>query len=153
MASIVGEWHNADASLASINNSIAIKTQQLDASTANLAYALKNINTCGNVATGCLSKTGKHINSWRDIRNQAQIDIGVYQKDLQNLLALQKEIAGSQAETAAAAIVTANATASLANASAATTGALAKKWLLYGGIALVVIIGGIFAYKYFKRKK
>lgn len=153
MASIVGEkWHNA-TDLASINESISIKTAQLNEASALLAEALAGIQLCGNVASGCVTKTGHHISVLSDMRDTNQPKVTQYKKELAELLVLQKELAGTQVETAASIQVTANAQKAVAEAEAVQTTTSAKKYLIYGGIGLAVIIIAVIAVKMLKKKK
>jgi ABC-type transporter Mla subunit MlaD len=156
MSSIISEkfgkrWHNA-TDLSSINDSIAIKTQQLNNATMLLNQAVTAINNCGNSASGCLSKTGRHISTWREQRDANAPAVAQYKQELKELLALQASLATTQSQSAAAVETTAKAQEAVTNANTAETTANLTKYLIYGGIAIVVIIGAIVAFKYFRKK-
>jgi hypothetical protein len=172
MGSIVGEnnYKNATSStdtLAEVNASIASVTASLKAATTLYNEALAGIATCDNKSLRCVSKSGRHISTWREQRDQNSMIITNSKKQLDELLALQAQLvsAASAQATSTAANKTAMAQAdkiaataetAVAEASSATIGASAKKYLLYGGIGIGVIaliFGGIYIFKKVKKSK
>jgi len=146
-------FRNADG-LSDINQAISIKTSELNTATRLLNEAMAAITACGNSSTGCLSKTGRHISTWRDQRDRNSALVTQYKKELSELLVLQKELAGTQTTSAAATTAAAAAKTAIVEADTAQTTSAAKKWLVYGGIAVgviaVIIIGIVLVKKYKK---
>jgi hypothetical protein len=155
MAFIFDEKYKyADAyNLASINDSILSVTAQLNEATGLYNQSMTAIASCNNSSTGCLEKTGRHISTWRDQRDRYQPLVTQYKAELSELLSLQKQLSGTQADTAGTTVAVAAAETAISKADEAQTKASAAKYLLYGGIALAVIIIGFIAYKMIKRKK
>ncbi len=148
------KYKYADAySLASINGSILSVTAQLNEATSLYNQAIAAIASCDNSSTGCLEKTGRHISTWRDQRDRYQPLVTQYKNELSELLSLQKQLAGTQADTAGTTVAVAAAQTAISKADEAQTKASATKYFLYGGIALIVIVVGIIAYKMLKKKK
>jgi hypothetical protein len=151
MPSIIGEkWNNADASssLASINEAIESTTLALNKATALYTQASDALTACyGLSQSACLQKTGGYAHStWSPQYENNKALIEKYKKELTDLLALQKQIGGTQLKNA-------EAENALADADSATTGANTKKWLLYGGIGLGVIALIIFGVMWIKKMK
>lgn len=152
MASIIGDKYRNAVDTSNIDASIASVTASLNEATSLYNQAMTAIATCDNSSVGCLSKTGRHISTWRDQRDRYSPLITQYKNELTELLKLKSQIAGSQSETAQSAVVTASAQQALANADATQTkSAFYKYALIFGGIALFIVIG-IFAWKKLKKK-
>lgn len=168
MASIIGEksknatgqpkkWHNA-TDLASINDSVAVKTAELNAATKVLNEATTAITAGGNTASGCNKSpicNRRHISSWRDIRDKNAPLVAKLKAELSELLTLQSQLAATQTQSAAATEKTAAAKKAVTEADTASTVATTTKWGLYGLIGVGVIalmIGGYVMYKKFKKK-
>ena len=145
-------------SLTTINASIATVTVSLDDATQKYNQAINAIAACNNQSTGCLNKTGRHISTWRDQRDRYAPLVEKYKKELDELLVLQKALTETQGTTAQATIVTAQAEQAVAEAEAAVSSAETSKTmsaglkygLIIGGV-LLVVIGGIVAYKKLKK--
>jgi chromosome segregation ATPase len=145
-------------SITTINTSIASVTASLDNATQLYNQAITAISTCNNRSGGCLDKTGRHISTWRDQRDRYAPLVEQYKKELQELLALQKALTETQGTTAQATIVTAQAEQAVAEAETAISSAETSKTmssglkygLIIGGV-LILVIGGIIAYKKFKK--
>lgn len=161
MAEIFGKkpFRNAVTdSITTINTSIATVTASLDNATQKYNQAVTAIATCNNQSGGCLDKTGRHISTWREQRDRYAPLVEQYKKELQELLALQKALTETQGTTAQAAIVTAQAEQAVAEAETAISTAETSrtmssglKWgLIIGGI-VIVVVGGIIAYKKLKK--
>lgn len=161
MAEIFGkkQFRNAVTdSITTINTSIATVTASLDNATQQYNQAITAIAACNNQSGGCLDKTGRHISTWRDQRDRYAPLVEQYKKELQELLALQKALTETQGTTAQATIVTAQAEQAVAEAETAISSAETSKtmsaglkWgLIIGGI-VVVVVGGIIAYKKLKK--
>jgi ABC-type nickel/cobalt efflux system permease component RcnA len=70
---------------------------------------------------------------------------------LKELVELKKNMAVSSSESAQTSIVVAQAELAVAQAESVKVESSAKKYLLIGGIALVLLVGGIIAYKKLKK--
>jgi hypothetical protein len=159
-------WKNATdgTDLASINASIATVTESLNRATALFQQASDNLTTCNGLSqSACLAKTGGYAHStWSPQYDNNKALISQYQKQLSDLLVLQKQVAATQAVTADTTAQTATATAAaaaandaVAKASIATTGATATKWVVYVGIGvgvIALIITGVVMFKKYKKK-
>jgi hypothetical protein len=152
--SIIGEkWHNATSSdIANIDQLISAKTAQLNQATTLLSEALTAIQLCNNSSWGCVSKSGRHISTWRDQRDANAPLVERYKNELLDLTTRRDQLVRQMGDVAVATQVTAVAEKAIAEAESVQTASTAKKVLLYGGIGLIVIIGGIIAYKLIKRK-
>lgn len=152
--SIIGEkWHNATASdIAGIDQLISAKTTQLNEATTLLSQALTAIQLCNNSSWGCVNKSGRHISTWRDQRDANAPLVERYKNELLDLTTRRDQLVKQMGDVAVATQVTAVAEKAIAEAESVQTTSTAKKVLLYGGIGLAVIIGGIIAYKLIKRK-
>jgi len=152
--SIIGEkWHNATTSdVASIDALISAKTIQLNEATTLLSQALTAIALSNNSSWGCVNKSGRHISTWRDQRDDNAPLVERYKNELIDLQARRAQLVKEMGDVAVATQVTAVAEKAIAEAESVQTTSNAKKILIYGGIALAVIIGGIIAYKLIKRK-
>jgi|WetSurMetagenome_2_1015567.scaffolds.fasta_scaffold244898_2 hypothetical protein len=147
-----------------INASIASVTESLANATEMYNQAMAAIAACNNDSSGCLSKTGRHINTWRNQRDAYRGLVAQYKTDLEELLVLQEQLSTVQvasAENTQAVVTTAAETTqvaaaaqtAIANADSATTSANFKKIALYGGGALVLIVLGFVVFKQLKKKK
>lgn len=149
MAAILGEFRNASAN--DIDASIADVTTRLNEATQKYNEAIKGIALCDNKALGCVKKSGRHISTWREWRDNYGPQVTALKKELAELIELKKNMATSYVESAQSSIVVAQAEKAVAEAESVKTGASAKKYLLVGGIILVALIGGIIAYKKLKK--
>jgi hypothetical protein len=174
MGSIVGEnkkWKNAASDdIASIDALISAKTTELNSATQLLSEALNAISLCNDKASpngifkpGCLQISGRHITSWREQRDINAPLVSRYKAELVNLqgqraslvTALNASTVLSQ-NISTASVATAAADEAIAQSEVVQATATASKigiYLLIGGIGLVVVIGGIFAFKMLKKKQ
>ena len=152
--SIIGEkWHNASASdIASIDQLISAKTAQLNEATTMLSQALTAIQLCNNSSWGCVDKSGRHISTWRDQRDMYSPLVTRYKNELIDLSARRSQLVKEMGDIAVVSQVAAVADKAIAEAESVETTSTAKKVLLYGGIALAVIVTGFIAYKIIKKK-
>lgn len=163
MGSIVGEstkWRNATASdVAGLDVLISNKTSELNNAVTLYSQAMNGIQLCGNSALGCVSKSGRHISTWRDQRDLYGPIVDRLRKELidlqdrRNVLvdAINKSANVGQV-VATTSIATAEATKALAQADTVKTVSSLTKYGLIAGIGLVIIIGGIIAYKMIRKK-
>lgn len=145
-------------SITTINTSIATVTASLDNATQQYNQAITAIAACNNQSGGCLDKTGRHISTWREQRDRYAPLVEQYKKELQELLALQKALTETQGTTAVTVTATAAANRAIAEAETAIsneeTSRTISKGLKYGliiGGVLILVIGGIIAYKKLKK--
>lgn len=174
MSSIVGEskyrnavitrkpWHNATtADIATIDAQITSKTAELQNASNLLTQALNGIALCNNSAWGCVSKSGRHISTWREQRDTNSALVTRYKAEL---AALQEQRASYVAEVNASLMLnqqmatvsaaTAAADKAIAEASKVQATATASKigvYLLIGGGLIALVIGGIYIYKKVKK--
>ena len=171
MGSIVGEnkWKNAISDdIASVDALISSKTTELNNATTMLNQALNAIVLCNDKASpngifrpGCAAISGRHITSWRDQRDQYMPLVDRYKKELTTLqerrsaLVFQANESATMLEKVATTnVATAKADQAIAQAETVQATATASKYGIYAaiaGVALVVIIGGIYAYKMIKK--
>jgi hypothetical protein len=150
-SSIIGEntkYKNADGS--ALDAAIQSKTKQLTDAQALYAQAMDAITICGNSSSGCLSKTGRHISTWRDQRDLNAPLIERYKTELSELLDLKVKEAATQIQTAASmqatsaantAISEANKVSSEASvvAASATASKVGIYLLIAGGLIVLTI--------------
>jgi hypothetical protein len=161
MAEIFGKkpFRNAITDdIPTINASIASTTEALNTATANLKQAENGIYLCGGKAWGCVDKSGRHLSTWEEQLKVNQVLVYKYTKELEGLLILQNEITKTQGTTAVTVTATAAANRAIAEAETAIsneeTSRTISKGLKYGliiGGVLILVIGGIIAYKKFKK--
>lgn len=166
MASIIGEkkkWHNAsEADIAAVDALISAKSSELNHVTSLYSQAMTGIALCDNKSWGCVSKSGRHISTWRDWRDLYGPMMERYKKELQELQDRRAALVKAINDTATAgqlvaqsSVATAEAAAAIAEAETVQATAKASKigiYALIAGVAVVIIIGGIFAYKMYKKK-
>lgn len=161
MAEIFGKkpFRNAVTdSITTINSSIASTTEALDTAVEKLKQAENGISLCGGRSTGCVDKSGRHLSTWEEQKRIYAPLVEKYKKELEELLNLQKALTETQGTTAQAAIVTAQAEQSVAEAETAISSAETSrtmsaglKWGLIIGGVMILLIGGIIAYKKLKK--
>ena len=163
MASIVGEWRNATSDVQALDDLISAKTKQLNAVTAALSEANAKIELCHDKASpngifkpGCLAISGRHISSWRDIRDTNITLNAQYTADLKSLTERRAALVSQEAQSAATNLTIAEANTALAKAEDTQTSTTAKKYGLYIGIgigAIALMIGAVILYKKLKKRK
>jgi topoisomerase IA-like protein len=157
------KYHNA-VDISSINASITSVTESLNNAMQLYNQAVTAITACGNKASGCLAKTGRHISTWRDQRDRYLPIVEQKKAELKELLEIQSTLTDVQvtsasnqqiivAKEAETNQVKAAADIALANADTRKAESTAKKYGLYIGLGLVLVIGGIVAFKMLKKKK
>jgi len=157
------KWHNASASdIAEVDALISAKSSELNNATTLYSQAMNGIALCDNRSIGCVSKSGRHISTWRDQRDMYGPIVERLKKELYDLQDRRSALVKSINESAAASqivaqtsMATSEATKALANAETIQATATASKlgiYALIGGVFLIVIVGGIFAYKMYKKK-
>lgn len=172
MASIIGEkkkWKNAITDdIAAVDSLISSKTNELNNATTMLNQALNAITLCNDKASpngifkpGCAAISGRHITSWRDQRDMYMPLVDRYKKELITLQERRTALVNSANESATLLqnvaqtnVATAKANEAIASAETVQATATASKYGIYGiiaGVALILIIGGIYAYKKLKK--
>lgn len=150
MASIIGEkYRNATSS--DIDASIADITAKLAEATTKYNEAIKGIALCDDKAWGCVKKSGRHISTWREWRDNYGPIIIDLKKQLADVLTLKNNMASSTADTAQSSIVVAQAEKALAEAENVKITTSLKKYLIIGGILVAITIGAIIGYKKLKK--
>jgi hypothetical protein len=167
MSSILGEKYRyatasegLTSSIANIDVTIAQVTKALSDATGRYNRAIAAIASCDNKARKCVDKTGKHISTWREMRDSNKKLRSTYTDQLADLNAKRQALIEAQNTSASSAQVVAEAdkvvaaaNTKLAEAESVTTDTNAKKIALYGGLALAGITITLVIIKVLKKKK
>jgi hypothetical protein len=157
------KWHNATtADIAALDSQISAKNTELIEALGYYDTAVKYIQSVNNVAPFLNSAKLHALNSARRTRDQYAPIVAKLKSDLQDLQARRASfvaevnasaLLGQQIAITSTATAEANKTiAETEKVQATATASKVGVYALIGVGILVVVVGGIFAFKYFKKK-